>query len=94
MCVTQLSTLLLLLVQLALGQSGNSRYVKRYQTEFAVAIVIAIIFLVTSIFFLYKWISTYRSVPCNLDQTLMYFVLRFLELNTSVWLTLGQFLIL
>lgn len=54
-----------LLAEPALAQGSRSRYVKRYQTEFAVAIVIAIIFLCTSIFFFYKWFTTSRSVKIN-----------------------------
>jgi hypothetical protein len=52
--------LTLLLAEQAVCQGGQSRYVKRYQTEFAVTVALAIILLITTIIFLYKWIQTYR----------------------------------
>ena len=70
MCLIRLFALSVLLVQLALCQNKYV-LVKRYHTEFAVSVVIAVIFLVTSIFFLYKWIKTYRSVNSYFDQRIV-----------------------
>ena len=56
--MTRSIAILPLLVDPVLSSSG-------YETEFAVSTAIAVLFLLTTIIFFYKWIKAYRYVNCS-----------------------------